>query len=81
MKFNHLKEDTPVYKEKLTEKLNAVKVSESIKKKILKISEIEGMHIQQVVRRLIERAADMYFNDKSFQFSKRNEYLNENDND
>jgi beta-lactam-binding protein with PASTA domain len=73
--------EKPFNPEKLTEKLNAVKVTESIKNKILKISDIEGMHIQQVVRRLIERGTDMYFNDKNFQFSKRNEYLNENNND
>ena len=73
--------EKPFNPEKLTEKLNAVKVTESIKKKILKISDIEGMHIQHVVRRLIDRGTDMYFNDKNFQFSKRNEYLNENNND
>jgi hypothetical protein len=71
--------EKPVYPEKLTEKINSVKITESAKKKILKISDIEGMHIQQVVRRLIERAADLYFNDKNFQFSKRNEYLNDNE--
>jgi hypothetical protein len=46
--------------EKLTETINAVKISKSLKDAIIKIAEAEEIHIQQVVRRLLKRAVENY---------------------
>ena len=47
--------------EKLTETINAIKISKKTKDQIIKIAEIEGIYIQQVVRRLLKDAASDYF--------------------
>jgi hypothetical protein len=46
--------------EKLTETINAVKISKSLKDAIIKIAETEEIQIQQVVRRLLKRAIENY---------------------
>lgn len=46
--------------EKLTEKINSFKVSKVVKDKIIKISECEEIHIQQVCRKLLKMAIDDY---------------------
>jgi propanediol dehydratase small subunit len=48
------------FMEKLTETINALKVSKSTKDTILKIAEIEQLHIQQVCRRLLTSASKKY---------------------
>ena len=50
--------------EKLTETINAIKVSKSIKDNLIKIAEIEEIQIQQVCRRLLTRGIKEYFEDK-----------------
>jgi hypothetical protein len=47
--------------EKLTEKINAIKVSKSTKEDIIKIAEEEQIQIQQVCRRLLCKAIKEYF--------------------
>ncbi len=47
--------------EKLTEKINAIAVSKSVKDKIIKIAEEEQIQIQQVCRRLLCSAIIEYF--------------------
>jgi len=48
--------------EKLTEKINAFKVSKSIKDNIIKISDLEEINIQQTCRKLLRIGIDEYFN-------------------
>jgi hypothetical protein len=48
-------------KEKLTEKINAIKISKSVKEAIIKIAEEEQIQIQQVCRKLLSRATIDYF--------------------
>jgi hypothetical protein len=48
-------------KEKLTEKINAIKISKTAKESIIKIAEEEQIHIQQVCRKLLSRAIEDYF--------------------
>ena len=47
--------------QKLTETINAIKISKQLKDKIIKIAEIEEIHIQQVVRKLLKSAVNNYF--------------------
>ena len=47
------KQKSKVIMEKLTEKINTFKISKSIKEKIIKISELEEINIQQACRKLI----------------------------
>jgi hypothetical protein len=47
-------------KEKLTEKLNAITVSKSVKDAIIKIADKEEIQIQQVCRKLLSRAIKDY---------------------
>lgn len=47
-------------KEKLTEKLNAITVSKSLKESIIKIADQEEIHIQQVCRKLLLRGMKDY---------------------
>jgi hypothetical protein len=47
--------------EKLTETINAIKISKGLKDKIIQIAEIEEIHIQQVVRKLLKSAISTYF--------------------
>jgi UDP-galactopyranose mutase len=46
--------------EKLTETINAIKVSKSTKDYIIKIAEAEQIHIQQVCRKLLSNAIKDY---------------------
>jgi len=50
--------------EKLTETINALKVSKSTKDNIIKISEMEEIQIQQVCRKLLKIAINLYFEKK-----------------
>jgi propanediol dehydratase small subunit len=47
-------------KEKLTEKINALKVSKSVKEAIIKIADEEQIQIQQVCRKMLYRAVNEY---------------------
>jgi hypothetical protein len=47
--------------EKLTETINAIKISKELKDKIIQIAEIEEIHIQQVIRKLLKSAVNNYF--------------------
>ena len=47
--------------EKLTEKINTFKVSQSVKDDIVKIAEFEEINIQQVCRKLIRLGISKYF--------------------
>jgi phosphoribosylformylglycinamidine (FGAM) synthase PurS component len=46
--------------EKLTETINALKVSKSVKESIIQIAEKEQIHIQQVCRKLLSNAIEDY---------------------
>ena len=46
--------------EKLTETINAIKVSKTTKDSIIKIAEFEELQIQQVCRRLLSKAIKDY---------------------
>jgi hypothetical protein len=46
--------------EKLTETINAIKVTKSTKQAIIQIAETEQIHIQQVCRRLLRNAITEY---------------------
>ena len=50
--------------EKLTETINSLKVSKSTKDSIIKIADIEDIQIQQVCRRLLKTAINLYFEKK-----------------
>ena len=50
--------------EKLTETINAIKVSKSTKDSLIKIAEIEELQIQQVCRRLFTKCIKEYFENK-----------------
>jgi hypothetical protein len=47
--------------EKLTETINAIKVTKSTKKNLIKIAEIEEIQIQQVCRKFLNRSIKEYF--------------------
>jgi propanediol dehydratase small subunit len=51
-------------KEKLTEKLNAITVSKSLKESIIKIATDEEIQIQQACRKLLTNAINDYFSKK-----------------
>jgi len=55
--------------EKLTEKINAIKVSKSVKNDIIKIAEEEQIQIQQVCRKLLVKAIKDYFTKRKKSFS------------
>lgn len=46
--------------EKLTDKINAFKVSHTLKLEIMRISEVEGLYINQIIKRLIEKGLADY---------------------
>ena len=52
--------------EKLTEKINAIKVSKTIKDNIIKISDYEEINIQQSCRKLLRIGIDEYLNSLFF---------------
>jgi hypothetical protein len=62
-------------KQKLTEKINSLKVSKNTKNAIIKIAEKEQIQIQQACRKLLTVAIKVYFegeengNDKISNFS------------
>lgn len=58
--YSHYKQNANQVMEKLTETINAIKVSKSTKNSIIKIAEIEELQIQQVCRRLLTRAINDY---------------------
>jgi hypothetical protein len=47
-------------KEKLTEKINSIKVSKSVKEAIIKIADEEQIQIQQVCRKILSKAIKKY---------------------
>jgi uncharacterized membrane protein len=51
--------------EKLTETINALKISKSTKDNIIKIAEEEQIHIHQVCRKLLTNAVKEYILKKS----------------
>jgi len=50
--------------EKLTETINAIKISKELKDKIIQIAEIEEIHIQQVIRKLLKSAIKNYYDNQ-----------------
>jgi propanediol dehydratase small subunit len=52
-------------KEKLTEKINAITVTKSLKDNIIKIADNEEIQIQQVCRKLLSEAIKNYFEKKN----------------
>jgi len=46
--------------EKLTEKINSFNISKTMKDSLLKIASDEQLHIQQVCRRLLNKAINDY---------------------
>jgi hypothetical protein len=54
-----------VKKEKLTEKINAITVSKSLKDSLVKIADIEEIQIQQVCRKLLSKGINDYFEKKN----------------
>jgi hypothetical protein len=48
-------------KQKLTEKINAIKISKTVKDSIIRIAEEEEIQIQQVCRKLLTKATSDYF--------------------
>jgi hypothetical protein len=63
-------------KDKLTETLNAIKISSSLKNRILKIADIEGIQIQQVCRKLLDVASKEYFDNPNFKLTDKEKHLN-----
>ena len=51
--------------EKLTETINAMKVSKSVKNGLTKIAQIEELQIQQVCRRLLSKGIKEYLSNKN----------------
>jgi hypothetical protein len=47
--------------EKLTETINAIKVSKTTKESIIRIAEIEEIHIQQICRKLLSLGIKEYY--------------------
>lgn len=50
--------------EKLTEKINTIRVSKTLKDQIIEISEIEQLQIQQICRRLLVIGVNEYLKQK-----------------
>ncbi len=51
--------------EKLTETINAIKVSKTIKNGLVKIAQIEEIQIQQVCRKLLTKGVKDYLSKKN----------------
>jgi len=62
-------------REKLNHRINAFVVTESLKNKLIQISELEDIMIHQTVRKLLDIATTQYFENPDFKFTKRNNFL------